>query len=231
MDMMAEQMGYDRTIVVFSPDGRLFQVEYAREAVKKGATTFGLVFKDGILLCAQKRVSKLVKFSDKIFQVDNHIGLVATGIVADARVLVDVARVKAQQNKMMYDEPISTSNIAKFMADRQQLYTQHAGVRPYGVSILIGGMNNKPYLYETDPSGILVECMAKAVGSKAEKINKYFEENYRTGMSEKEAVQFAIDALKKQNKIKEESINLVTITKDSYNKYDKEMFDKKGIKL
>ncbi|MEA3229566.1 MAG: archaeal proteasome endopeptidase complex subunit alpha [archaeon] len=231
MDMMPEHMGYDRTIVVFSPDGRLFQVEYAREAVKKGAITFGFLFRDGILLCAQKRASKLVNFADKTFQIDDHIGLAATGIVADARVLVDVARVKAQQNKMIYDEPIPVSSIAKFLADRQQLYTQHAGVRPYGVSMLIGGINKKPALYETDPSGILMECTAKAVGNKAEKINKYFEEKYKEDMNEKDAIQFAIDSLKKQSKTDIKNINLVIITKKKYEKHDIESLKQLGIKL
>ncbi|NOQ55448.1 MAG: archaeal proteasome endopeptidase complex subunit alpha [Nanohaloarchaea archaeon] len=231
MDMMPEHMGYDRTIVVFSPDGRLFQVEYAREAVKKGATAFGLIFNEGIILCAQKKVSKLVKFADKIFQIDDHIGLVATGIVADARAMVDVSRVKAQQHKMVYDTSISTASIAKYLADRQQLYTQHAGVRPYGVSMLIGGINDEPALYETDPSGILIECLAKAVGQKADKINKFFEEKYDKKMNEKEAVQFSIDALKKQGKIKIEGINLVVIKKDKYTKHDKDSLKRQGIKL
>ncbi|MCK5451855.1 MAG: archaeal proteasome endopeptidase complex subunit alpha [Candidatus Aenigmarchaeota archaeon] len=231
MEMMPEHMGYDRTIVVFSPDGRLFQVEYAREAVKKGATALGLVFKDGIILCAQKRVSRLVKFADKIFQIDDHIGLVATGIVADARVMVDVSRVKAQQHSMVYDEKISTASISKFLADRQQLYTQHAGVRPYGVSMLIGGVNRKVELYETDPSGILTECLAKAVGRKADKINKYFEDNYKEDMDEKQALQFSIDSLKKQGKIDPEGINIVVITKGRYNKYDADKLKKQGIKL
>ncbi|NOQ37489.1 archaeal proteasome endopeptidase complex subunit alpha [archaeon] len=231
MDMMPEHMGYDRTIVVFSPDGRLFQVEYAREAVKKGATALGLVFRDGIVLCAQKRVSKLVKFADKIFQIDDYIGLVATGIVADARVMVDVSRVKAQQHNMVYDENISTASISKFLADRQQLYTQHAGVRPYGVSMLIGGFNKKAELYETDPSGILTECLAKSVGRKADKINKYFEDNYKENMDEKQALQFSIDSLKKQGKIDPEGINMVVIKKGKYEKYDADKLKKQGIKL
>ncbi len=229
--MMPEHMGYDRTIVVFSPDGRLFQVEYAREAVKKGATAFGLIFKDGVILCAEKRVSKLVRFADKIFQIDENIGLAATGIVADARVMVDVSRVKAQQHRMVYNESISVSSVAKFLADRQQLYTQHAGVRPYGVSMLIGGVNNKPSLHETDPSGILMECLAKAVGRKAEKINKFFEEKYKEGMDEKQALQFSIDSLKKQGKIDPDGINLVVIKKDKYTRYDAEMLKKDGIKI
>lgn len=220
VEMMPEHMGYDRAIVVFSPDGRLFQVEYAREAVKKGATAAGVVFKDGVVLCALKRTSKLIKFGDKIFKIDDHIGLAATGYVADARVLVDAARVKAQQNRIVYDEPISLHRIAKFLADRQQLYTQHAGVRPYGVSLLIGGVNDEPVLYGTDPSGLLLECTAKAVGKGAKKVNKYYEDRYKPGMDRGAAIKFAIAGVKKENKVSKDSISIVVITKKGYERVD-----------
>lgn len=229
MDALPDQMGYDRTIVVFSPDGRLFQVEYAREAVKSGSTAVGVVYKDGVILAAQKKVSKLVKFTDKIFKIDDHIGLVATGIVADARILVDSARVKSQQSRLVYDEPASLYSIAKFLADRQQLYTQHAGVRPYGVSMLIGGITSESSLYETDPSGLLVECFAKAVGRGASKINKYFESSYKQGMSKEAALKFVIDGFKKEGKVTADNMSIVVINKDGYNMLDKDAVKKVGI--
>ncbi len=229
MEALPEQMGYDRTIVVFSPDGRLFQVEYAREAVKAGSTAVGVVYKDGIILTAQKKVSKLVKFSDKIFQIDDHIGLVATGIVADARILVDAARIKAQQSKLIYDEPVSLYSISKFLADRQQLYTQHAGVRPYGVSMLIGGVTKEPSLYETDPSGLLVGCFAKSVGRGAPKINKFFESSYKQGMSKDEALKLVIEAMKKEGKVTAEDISVVVIEKDKYISLDVPALKKLGL--
>ncbi len=191
-DISVQNMGYDRAIVVFSPDGRLFQVEYAKEAVNKGAPALGIVYKDGVVLGAQKRASKLVKPGEKIFKVDDHIGIVATGYVADARILVDIARVRAQQNMILYDEPISVYTLAKDLADRQQLYTQHAGVRPYGVSLLIGGVyRGEPRLFETDPSGAMMECLAHAVGRNSKKINEILEKEYHEDMDEKKALKLA----------------------------------------
>lgn len=230
--MMPEHMGYDRAIVVFSPDGRLFQVEYAREAVKKGATALGIVFNTGVLLATIKKDSKLLKYSEKLFKVDNQIGLVASGYMADARVLVDVARVKAQQHKMLFDEPISVFGTAKFLADRHQMYTQHAGVRPYGVSWLIGGIDKKPELYETDPSGVLLECIAQAVGRSAPKINKMFETKIKGELNKKQAIQLAITALKEEEKVSADRIAISVIEEgQEYKELDVQDLEKMGIKV
>ena len=216
MDMMPESMGYDRAIVVFSPDGRLFQVEYAREAVKRGATAVGVTFKDGVVFAVQKRESKLVTPGDKIFQIDKHMAVAASGLVADARILVDSARVKAQQNKMIYDEPVSTTTLARFLADKQQLYTQYAGVRPYGVSFLVGGVNHDATLYETDPSGVILNCKARAIGKSADKINEFFEKEFKDNFDVNKAAQLAINGLKKDEKIHAKNIVISVIDKDGY---------------
>jgi len=229
MEMMPESMGYDRAIVVFSPDGRLFQVEYAREAVKRGATAVGVTYKDGLLFAVQRRESKLVRPGDKIFQIDKHMAAAASGLVADARILIDSARVKAQQNKLIYDEPISTTSLARFMADRQQLYTQYAGVSPYGVSFLVGGVNHKASLYETDPSGILLNCKARAIGKSAEKLNDFFEKEYKEGMSEKEAIQLALNGLKKDEKLNIKMVTIAAIDKQGYRELSQD--DLKKMKL
>ena len=113
---MAPQMGYDRAITVFSPDGRLFQVEYAREAVKRGTTSVGIKAKDGVALLVDKRISSRLlepQSTEKIFQVDDHIGAVTSGLVADARALVDRARVDAQINRVVYNEPIALKHSQK----------------------------------------------------------------------------------------------------------------------
>ena len=216
MDMMPESMGYDRAIVVFSPDGRLFQVEYAREAVKRGATAVGVTFKDGVVFAVQKRESKLVTPGDKIFQIDKHMAVAASGLVADARILVDSARVKAQHNKMIYDEPVSTTTLARFLADKQQLYTQYAGVRPYGVSFLVGGVNHEANLYETDPSGVILNCKARAIGKSADKINEFFEKEFKDNFDVNKAAQLAINGLKKDEKIHAKNIVISVIDKNGY---------------
>lgn len=230
MEMMPESMGYDRAIVVFSPDGRLFQVEYAREAVKRGATAVGVTFKEGIVFGVKKRESALVKPGEKIFKLDDHIAAATSGLVADARVLVDSARVRSQQNRMLYDEPISIPTMARYIADRQQVFTQYAGVRPYGVSFLIGGVNDDGKLFETDPSGLLLECKAKAIGRSADKINELFEKKYKADMTEKEAIQLVVDAFKKEGKVTLDDLVIHTITKKKYNEADPESLKKAGIK-
>jgi len=138
-------MGYDRAITVFSPDGRLLQVEYAREAVKRGTTSLGIKYKDGVLLAVDKRIaSKLIetKSIEKIFQIDESIGIATSGLVADARVLVDRARIEAQASRITYGEAIGVELLAKKICDFKQLYTQHGGVRPFGIALLIAGVND-----------------------------------------------------------------------------------------
>ena len=140
--MQPGQMAYDRAITVFSPDGRLFQVEYARVAVTRGATTAGIKFDDGVALMAGKGLaSRLMEVSsiEKIFEIDAHIGCATSGLVADARVLVDYARIAAQVNKVTYREPISVDLLVKRVCDYKQNYTQYGGVRPFGTALLIGG--------------------------------------------------------------------------------------------
>lgn len=238
VEMLPESMGYDRAIIVFSPDGRLFQVEYAREAVKRGATAVGIVFKDGVIFGARKRETPLIKPSEKIFQVDEHIASAASGLVADARVLVDEARVKAQQQRVVFDEATSVHTMAKFIADKQQLYTQYAGVRPYGVSFIIGGVDGGvssdggdggPRLFETDPAGVLVEIKARAIGTEAEKINELFSKKWKPGMTLKDAVQLAIDGIGKEGKIAIADITIVTVTKDGYRELREEDLKSLGV--
>lgn len=231
MDMIPEQMGYDRAIVVFSPDGRLFQVEYAREAVKRGATAVGVVYTEGVVLAAKRKESTIVKSGEKIFQLDEHIGTVTSGLVADARVLVDMARVKAQQNKLIYGESISISTLARFTADRQQLYTQHAGVRPFGVSLLIGGVDKGPKLFETDPSGFLLDCKAKALGKAADKINDFFVKHYKDNLDKKGALQLAIDGLKKEGKVSISNLSISIIEKKKFAELNKDDLKRMGIRV
>jgi proteasome alpha subunit len=192
------QAQYDRAKTIFSPDGRLYQVEYAREAVNIGATSLGLIYKNGVIFAARKTMEKLqVSNPEKVFQIDEHIGAATAGLVSDGRVLVDMARLEAQRSRLLYDEPIHVFALAKFVADRKQLYTQWGGVRPFGLSMIIGGISEIPRLFQTDPAGVLKEWKAVAIGRGAQKVNAYFEKKYRQDLNEKEAVQFAIETLKK----------------------------------
>ncbi|MBP2029409.1 proteasome alpha subunit [Methanohalophilus levihalophilus] len=196
---MAPQMGYDRAITVFSPDGRLFQVEYAREAVKRGTTAAGIKAKDGVVLLVDKRItSRLIEAEsiEKIFQIDEHIGVATSGLVADARALVDRARVESQVNMVSYDEPINVEVLAKKLCDHKQTYTQYGGVRPYGTALLIAGVDGKiPRLFETDPSGALLEYKATAIGAGRNAFMEVFEEKYDSEIGVEDAIMLGMEAL------------------------------------
>ncbi len=196
---MTPQMGYDRAITVFSPDGRLFQVEYAREAVKRGTTAAGIKAKDGVVLLVDKRItSRLIEAEsiEKIFQIDDHIGVATSGLVADARALVDRARVEAQVNMVSYDEPIGVEVIAKKICDHKQTYTQYGGVRPYGTALLIAGVDDSsPRLFETDPSGALLEYKATAIGAGRNAFMEIFEADYKADMGIDAAIMLGMKAL------------------------------------
>jgi len=200
MAFVPPQAGYDRAITVFSPDGRLFQVNYAREAVKRGATAVGVKWKDGVVLAVEKRItSKLIEPSsyEKIFQIDDHIAAAPSGIIADARVLVDRARLESQIYRLTYGEPVPLNVLVKKICDLKQAHTQYGGVRPFGAALLMAGVNEKPELYETDPSGAYFEWKAVAIGSGRNVAMAIFEEHYRDDLDMNGAVKLAILALAK----------------------------------
>ena len=174
--MLPAQQGYDRAITVFSPDGRLYQVEYAIETVRRGTIAVGVKAKDGIIIAVEEKSRKL-QISDnaqKIFQIDDHIGVAAAGYIPDARSQVDNARFFSQSNKLIYDEAVQVEMVARHLADQCQQFTQYAGVRPFGVSLIIGGIDadGNSKLYLTDPSGTYIEYDAIAIGSDSNQVMK-----------------------------------------------------------
>ena len=225
--------GYDRALTVFSPDGRLFQIEYAREAVKRGTTSVGIVSKDGVIFAVDKKVkSKLVVPTsiEKIFKIDEHIGTASSGLVADARRLVDIARHQAQVNKLQYHEPISVTGLAKYIGDLEQMYTQSGGIRPFGISLIIGGVSDDECrVYETDPSGALVEYKATAIGFGREKALELFEEKYNDELTIDEAIDLAIEGIYKatDGKVADDSVEISVVDKETakYRKLDAEEID------
>ncbi|MHA1237424.1 MAG: archaeal proteasome endopeptidase complex subunit alpha [Candidatus Hodarchaeales archaeon] len=176
-------LGYDRGSTTFSPDGRLFQVEYAIEAVKRGTTAIGIKTSEGCILAVQKRLHTTLIEKDKvkkIFAVDNHVAVAIAGLTADARILVNQARVQAQIHQITYNESITIENLTRRLADIKQAYTQHAGVRPFGVSLLIAGVDeiHGPQLFMTEPSGSYWGYRAAAIGSGAPVIIEHLENVY-----------------------------------------------------
>ncbi|MFW9966067.1 MAG: archaeal proteasome endopeptidase complex subunit alpha [Candidatus Thorarchaeota archaeon] len=175
-----QSMGYDRAITVFSPEGRLYQVEYATEAVRHGPLAVGVKAEDGVVLAGEKRSPHVLVDLDtlkKILLIDDHVGTAIAGLHADARKLIDQARVQAQINRLSYDEPISIQSLVVNICDTKQMHTQYGGVRPFGVSLLVGGVDHDgPQLYTTDPSGSFWGWKAAAIGREADDVRAFFEE-------------------------------------------------------
>ncbi len=192
--------GYDMAITQFSPEGRLFQVEYAIEAVRRGTTAIVCRNSNSVVFTVEKKSSELQEVigSEKIFKVDDHIGVAIAGLTADARVLVDKARVQAQVNILNYDEKISVKDSTLNICEYLQLFTQNAGVRPFGVSFLIAGVdtNGEASLYLTDPSGAMWGYKAFAIGSGATEARAYLEENYKEDINDEELKLLPLRTLK-----------------------------------
>ncbi len=215
-------MAYDRAIVVFSPDGRLLQVEYARQMVKNGSTVVGIRLHNTVLLGAVKLRTPLAVSESykKIYSVDNHIGLAWAGSFSDARNLADIARVKSQINRITYGEDISVSSLTKYICERKHLVTQYAGMRPYGVGLLIGGVNDDgAKLFETEPSGTMIEWKAHAIGKGAEKAKKVLSQGYKDNMGIEDGAKLLAKAIKAGEKnAASNDIEIISIKKNGIKK-------------
>mgnify|MGYP001369355877 CR=1 FL=1 len=199
--MPHQLMGYDRAITMFSPDGRLLQVEYAKKTVKQGSTAIGIVCSDGVLLVTDKRVMDnliIPESVEKTFQIDEHIGASASGILSDARVLIENAQTKAQQHRMTYDSKIDVLSVVKAICDLKQICTQSAGLRPFGVSILVAGVDGTgPKLFETDPTGIYFQYRASVIGEGETEIEEILHKQYKESLTIEDSLKLAIRALAK----------------------------------
>jgi len=193
---------YDRALSVFSPDGHVFQVEYALEAVKRGTCAVGVKGTSIVVLGCEKRSA--MKLQDtritpsKIGLLDNHVCLAFAGLNADARILVDKARLEAQSHRLTVEDPVTIEYITKYVAGVQQRYTQSGGVRPFGISTLIIGFdpNDKiPRLYQTEPSGIYSAWKANAIGRSSKTVREFLERNYKEDMDREETVKLTVKSL------------------------------------
>ncbi|WP_433624491.1 archaeal proteasome endopeptidase complex subunit alpha [Halomicrococcus sp. NG-SE-24] len=217
MQGQAQQQAYDRGITIFSPDGRLYQVEYAREAVKRGTPCIGVRTNDGVVLTVDKYIrSQLMEREsiEKLHKVDDHIGIASAGHVADARQLIDFARQQAQVNRLRYGEPVGVETLTKQVTDHMQQYTQVGGARPFGAALLIGGIDDgEPRLYETDPSGTPNEWKANAIGADRSDIQDYLEENYTDDLDLDGGITLSLEALaqSKDEELDPEGFSVATI--------------------
>ena len=198
IELMPAQQGYDRAITVFSPDGRLYQVEYAIETVKRGTIALGIKTNEGIIFASDERPRKLQIIEDpqKLFKIDQHIGIAAAGYIPDARNQVDDARFFSQSSKLVYDAPVTVEIVAKHIADQCQHYTQYAGARPIGVALIIGGVDQSGNsLFLTDPSGTYVPYNAVAIGADSDKVTEFLIKNYKENMTLEESKLLAVASI------------------------------------
>lgn len=212
---------YDRAITIFSPEGRLYQVEYALELVKRGAPIVGVSCKEGVVLAANETPESDLEdpeYFRKIFQLDDHVASAIAGLSSDARILIGQARVFCQSNKLLYDEAVDIEILARRIGDMAQVYTQHAGVRPFGVSMILAGVDDtRSRILTTDPSGAYRGFKATAVGRKSEEANKILEENYTPDLSLEDAIKLAVDAVKtaSDTEITSKNVKIAVIKSDN----------------
>lgn len=222
--MSHQVMGYDRAITMFSPDGRLLQVEYAIKTVRIGNTAMGIVCKDGVLLVTDKRINdELIVASaiEKIFMIDDHIIATAAGILSDARVLVEKAQHKAQENRVTYDSPVDTLTIVKDICSLKQICTQSGGLRPFGVSLLVAGIDEDGMkLFRTDPTGLYYQYKATVIGEGEGDIQEILHKEYKDNLTVQQGLKLCVGAIKK---FLGEDFNIARIDAAFINAKDKKM--------
>jgi len=224
--MFQTRSEYDRGVNTFSPEGRLFQVEYAIEAIKLGSTALGIQTSEGCVLAVEKRVtSPLMDISsiEKIVEVDSHIGCAMSGLIADSRTMIDRARVEAQSHWFTYNEKMSIEavtqavcNLAMQFGDDDDTETRFMS-RPFGVALLFAGVDEEgPRLFHMDPSGTYIQYEAKAIGSGSEGAQSQLQETYHKSMTLKEACKEALVILKQvmEEKLSSTNVEMATITRD-----------------
>jgi len=217
------QMGYDRAATMFSPDGHILQVEYAEKTVRLGSASIGLVTSEGVIIIADKKVkdSLIVKESaNKIFEVDEHVIGCAAGILSDARVLIEKAQLLSQQHRVTYDSPIDILSVIKDLANVKQQYTQHPGVRPFGVSVMVAGVDSKNKLFVSDVTGNYVEYHATAIGENDERIREILKKKYKQNISNTEALKLGLSIF---SEIKGKEFNIENFDAAMVNKDNKKI--------
>jgi len=200
IDMQNQAMGYDRTATMFSPEGHLLQVEYAEKTVRLGSASVGMVCSDGVFIMADKRKKDVLiveKSANKIYEIDSHVIASVAGIVSDARVLIEKEQVLAQQHRITYDSEIEPELLIKDIANTKQQFTQYGGARPFGVSLMLAGINRgKPELYTSDITGNYFSYHANAIGENDEKIKEKLRDKYKPELTMKQGVKIALDIFK-----------------------------------
>lgn len=219
-DVQHQIMGYDRAATMFAPDGHILQVEYAEKTVRLGSPSIGMVCKDGVILVSDRRQKdKLIleASSNKISQIDDHIMCVAAGILSDARVLIERARLISQNHRVIYDSPPHPEAVVKEISDIKQQFTQYGGARPFGTSLMIAGVNNEAELFVTDVTGNYLKYRAWAIGEDDEKLKEKLREKYKENLGCEEGIKLALAIFKEVygDKFEKERFDIGIIKKDT----------------
>ena len=200
MDLQHQAMGYDRTATMFSPEGKLLQVEYAEKAIRLGSSSIGMICSDGVFIFADKRIEEKLmtqESASKIYEIDSHIIGSAAGIVSDARILIEKSQILAQQHRITYDSPIEPETIIKEISNIKQQFTQYGGARPFGVSLMVVGIKSgKLGLYASDVTGNYFSYNANAIGENDERIKEKLREKYNKELTIKKGVKLALNIFK-----------------------------------
>ncbi|XP_014677377.1 PREDICTED: proteasome subunit alpha type-5-like [Priapulus caudatus] len=222
--MFLTRSEYDRGVNTFSPEGRLFQIEYAIEAIKLGSTAIGIQTADGIVLAVEKRItSPLMEPSsiEKITEIDRHVGCVMSGLIADSKTMIDHARVEAQNHWFTYNESMEVESITQAVSNLAIQFGDddteaHTMSRPFGVALLFAGIDKEkgPQLFHMDPSGTYIMYEAKAIGSASEGAQQSLQELYNKSLTLPEAIDHAIKILKQvmEEKLTSTNVELATVT-------------------
>lgn len=224
MDMQHQAMGYDRTATMFSPEGHLLQVEYAEKTVRLGSSSIGMVCTDGVFILADRKIEDRLVVRDsasKISEIDSHIIASSAGILSDARILVERAQVLSQQHRVTYNSPIEPELVIKEIANMKQQFTQYGGARPFGVSIMIAGINGKKAeVFVSDVTGNYFSYHANVIGENDDKIREELREKYKQNLTIKQGVKLALDIFEK-----------VQGNKFNLKKFELAYIDKENVKL
>lgn len=219
MSSNRDQQAYDRGVSVFSPEGRIYQVEYAREAVENGAPTVGVRTSEGVVLAALTTpTSPLALSTTKLHRIDESIGAATTGYVPDGRRLVDDLRVGTQQERLRYGEEPDVEAVSKQVADKLQESTQVGGRRPFGSSLIIGGVDETgPRLFAVEPGGTPREWMAVADGNRRDEYLRFFEEHYEEGLTLEEGMELAVEAFHEvsEEEVSSQTVSLATVSTET----------------
>lgn len=229
---------YDSRTTIFSPEGRLYQVEYAMEAINQSGLCVGILTKEGVIMAAEKRMSSRLldtgKTPEKMYKIDSQISCAVAGINSDANILIQHCRVAAQRHLFAYNEPVPMENLLMTICDTKQGYTQYGGQRPFGVSFLFAGWDKHfgYQLYQSDPSGNYGGWKAQAIGNNDRAAQAVLKGDYKDDMSMADALKLMVKVMAKSldtQTLNGEKLEVSTITRSEgrvvYNVMEKEEID------